>query len=174
MRRRPGIYKRGNIYWITYVWHGRQYFESSHSSESRDADSLLLKRKMELGLGRVAVRLSETLTVDELLDSYIAQIENLATQKRYKLSQRVLTPICGMCRITDVDAFTFDRFKDFRIKEGVSPAGVNRDIAVYRAAFNFAVKRRLLIHSPLDGVKRFKEREVRPAVKLGILPHRRS
>jgi len=33
-----------------------------------------------------------------------------------------------MCRITDVDAFTFDPFKEFRIKEGVSPAGVNRDI----------------------------------------------
>jgi integrase len=157
MRRSAGIYKRGSIYWITYVWHGRQYFESSRSSKSCDAESLLLKRKTELGLGRVAVRPSETLTVNELLDSYIAQIENLATQKRYRLSQRVLTPICGMCRITDVDAFTFDRFKDFRIKEGVSPAGINRDIAVYRAAFNFAVERRLLTHSPLAGVKLFNE-----------------
>jgi integrase len=121
---------------------------------------------MELGLGRVAVRPSETLTVNELLDSYIAQIENLATQKRYKLSQRLLIPICGMCRITDVDAFTFDRFKDFRIKEGVSPAGVNRDIAVYRAAFNFAVERRLLTHSPLDGVKLFDEEKNRKAPRV--------
>jgi integrase len=166
MRRRPGIYKRGNIYWITYVWHGRQYFESSHSPESRDAESLLLKRKMELGLGRVAVRPSQTLTVDELLDSYIAQIENPATQKRYKLSQRVLTAICGMCRITDVDAFTFDRFKESRIKQGVSPAGVNRDIAAYRAAFNFAVERRLLTHSPLDGVKLFDEKKARKAPRV--------
>jgi len=164
MRRRPGIYKRGNIYWITYVWHGRQYFESSHSSDSRDAESLLLRRKTEFTSGRVAVRPSETLTVDELLDSYIAQIENPATQKRYKLSQRLLKPICGMCRITDVDAFTFDRFKEFRTKEGVSPAGVNRDIAVYRAAFNFAVDRRLLTHSPLDGVKLFKEPRKAPRV----------
>jgi integrase len=112
------------------------------------------------------VRPSETLTVNELLDSYIAQIENLATQKRYKLSQRLLIPICGMCRITDVDAFTFDRFKDFRIKEGVSPAGVNRDIAVYRAAFNFAVERRLLTHSPLDGVKLFDEEKNRKAPRV--------
>lgn len=166
MRRRPGIYKRGNVYWITYMWHGRQYFESSHSSDSRDADSLLLKRKTELAVGRIAVRLSETLTVDELLDSYIAQIENAATQKRYKLSQRVLRPLCGICRITDVDAFTFDRFKEFRISEGVSPAGVNRDIAVYRAAFNFAVERRLLTHSPLDGVKLFNEAKYRKAPRV--------
>jgi|ERR1700674_2899226 integrase-like protein len=145
------------------MWHGRQYFESSQSSESRDAESLLLRRKTELVSGRVAVRVSETLTVDELLDSYIAQIENSATQKRYKLSQQVLKPMCGMCRITDIDAFTFDRFKEFRINEGVSPAGVNRDIAVYRAAFNFAVERRLLTHSPLDGVKLFNESKYRKA-----------
>jgi integrase len=166
MRRRPGIYKRGNIYWITYMSHGRQYFESSHSSQSRDAESLLQTRKTELELGRVAVRPSQILTVDELLDSYIAQIENPATQKRYKLSQRVLTPLCGNCRITDVDAFTFDRFKECRIKEGVSPAGVNRDIAVYRAAFNFAVERRLLTHSPLDGVKLFNEAKHRKAPRV--------
>jgi integrase len=157
MRRRPGIYKRGNIYWITYRWQGRQYFESACSCDIHDAEALLLKRRAELVAGRKPMRLSETLTVDELLDSYIAQIENPATRKRYRLSQKALSPHCGTCRITDVDAFTFDRFKECRIKEGVSPAGVNRDLALPRAAFNFAVERRMLVHSPLDGVKLFNE-----------------
>jgi integrase len=107
--------------------------------------------------GRKPVRLSETLTVDELLESYIAQIEHPATRKRYRLSQRALSPHCGTSRITDVDAFTFDRFKESRIKEGVSPAAVNRDLALPRAAFNFAVERRMLVYSPLDGVKLFNE-----------------
>ena len=152
------------------MWHGRQYFESSHSSERRNADELLLRRKTELASGRVAVRPSETLTVHALLDSYIGQIENPATQKRYRLSQRVLAPLCGVCRISDVDAFTFDRFKEFRIKEGVSPAGVNRDLAVYRAAFNFAVQRRLLAHSPLDGVRLFNETKLRKPPRVLSFP----
>src|SRR5438045_8729009 len=124
MRKRPGIHRRGNIYWITYMWHGRQYFESSHSSESRDAEFLLTRRKSELGLWSIAVRPSKILTVNELLDSYISQIENPATQNRYRLSQRVLAPLCGISRITDVDAFTFDRFKVLRVKENVSLAGI--------------------------------------------------
>jgi integrase len=157
MRRRPGIYKRGNIYWITYRWQGRQYFESAQSSDIRDAEALLLTRKGELVTGRKPMRRSETLTVDQLLDSYIAQIEHPATQKRYKLSQKALSPTCGECRITDVDAFTFDRFKETRKKQGVSPAGINRDLALPRAAFNFAVERRMLAHSPLDGVKLLNE-----------------
>ena len=103
------------------------------------------------------MKLSKPLRVDQLLDSYIAQIEHPATRKRYRLSQRALSSLCGRSRITDVDAFAFDRFKESRIKEGVSPAGVNRDLALARAAFNFAVKRRLLAHSPFDGVKLFNE-----------------
>jgi len=148
------------------MWHGRQYFESSHSSDCRDAEALLRRRKTEFDLGRVAVRSSETLTVDELIDSYIAQIENPGTQKRYKLSQRVLRPLCGNSRITDIDAFTFDRFKELRIKAGVSSAGVNRDMALYRAAFNFAVERRLLTHSPVDGVRLFNEDKQRKAPRV--------
>jgi len=78
----------------------------------------------------------------------------------------IAKPLWGVARITDVDAFTFDRFKEFRIKEGVSPAGANRDLAVYRAAFNFAVERRLLTHSPLDGVRLFNETKLRKAPRV--------
>jgi len=157
MKRRPGVYKRGSIYWITYTWRGRQYFESSHSSDILEAEAALRKKKADLDTGLKPVRVSGTLTVDELLDSYITQIEHPGTRKRYRLSQRALSSICGPCRISDVDAFTFDRFKEFRIKEGVSPAGVNRDLALARAAFNLAVERRMLVHSPLAGVELFNE-----------------
>jgi integrase len=174
MKKRPGIYKRGKIYWITYTWQGRQYFESSHSCDMRDAEVLLLKRKTELTAGRLPTRPAETLTVDELLDCYIMQIEHPATQKRYRLSQRALSPHCGTCRISEVDAFTFDRFKEFRINQGVSPAGVNRDLALPRAAFNFAVDRRILLHSPLDGVKQFNEAKHRkPPRSISFAEERR-
>lgn len=75
----------------------------------------------------------------------------------YRLLQNALSRICGSCLISDVDAFTFDRFKDVRIAEGVSPAAVNRDLALARAAFNLAVERRMLPYSPLAGVKLFNE-----------------
>jgi integrase len=157
MKRYPGIYKRGNVYWYTYTWQGRQYFESSHSRCIDDAQAALRKKQAELDAGLKPVRVSKTLTVDQLLDSYINQIEHPATRKRYRLSQQALSPLCGSCRIIDVDAFTFDHFKELRMKEGVSPAGVNRDLALPRAAFNFAIQRRMLVHNPLDGVKFFNE-----------------
>ncbi|MBZ5653551.1 MAG: hypothetical protein LAO18_24080, partial [Acidobacteriia bacterium] len=71
-------------------------------------DTLLLKRKTELMAGRVPIRQSLTLTVNELLNSYIMQIEHPATQKRYRLSQRALSPHYGACRIDKVDALTLE------------------------------------------------------------------
>ena len=161
MKKRRGIYKRGKIYWMAYTWQGRQYFESTHLSDIDDAEALLHEKKREIKAGRVPTKQSLTPTVNELLNSYIMQIEHPATQKRYRLSQRALSPHCGTCHIDKVDALTFDRFKEFRIRQGVSPAGVNRDLALSRAAFNFAVERRILLHSPLDGVKLFNEEKRR-------------
>jgi integrase len=186
MKSHSGIYKRGNIYWITYMREGRQHFESVHSSRMRDATKQLKERKQQIKrdaeikkqLKRDAEKQPRNLneqprrdlvstppsipwTVDQLLNSYIAQIENPATRKRYKLSQAVLSPYCRECLITDIDAFAFDHFKETRLEEGVSPAGVNRDLALYRAAFNFGVERKLLQHSPLTGVRLFKENKYR-------------
>jgi integrase len=160
-KKRGTIYKHGNIYWITYTWQGHQYFESSHSTEIEDAQALLDKREQERNHGCAPKKQSEIFTVDELLDQYILQIDHPATQKRYRLSQKALSPHCGTCRINQVDAFMFDRFKEFRLSQGVSRAGVNRDLALPRAAFNFAVQRRLLLYSPLDGVKLFNEAKYR-------------
>ena len=182
MKSHSGIYKRGNIYWITYMREGRQHFESVRSSRMRDAKKQLKERKQQIKrdaeikkqlrrdaekqLGNeqrnlVSTPPSTAWTVDQLLNSYIAQIENPATRKRYQLSRAVLSPHCGDRLITDINAFAFDRFKEARIEDGVSPAGVNRDLAVYRAAFNFAVERKLLQHSPLTGVRLFQENKYR-------------
>ena len=166
MRRPAGVYKRGKIYWINYRWQGHQYFESSHSADIRDAEALLGRKKAELFVGVAPTRPSQILTMNELLNKYITQIPHAATQKRYRLSQKALSPQYGRIRITEIDAFMLDRFKEARRNQGVSAAGVNRDLGLVRAALNFAVQRRLLAHSPFDGVKLLNEAKDRKPPRI--------
>ena len=114
MRRRPGIYKRGNVYWVTYMLRGHQCFESSHSRKICDAEALLLKRKSEISSGGIVVSPSKVPGLADLLESYIAQIENPNTRQRYLRSKKVLLEYFGDPRITDLNAFGIDRFKDIR------------------------------------------------------------
>ena len=47
-RSTKGLYKRGNVWWITYFdATGRQRFESSKSSNKRDAEKRLVDRRKE-------------------------------------------------------------------------------------------------------------------------------
>jgi hypothetical protein len=45
---RPGVFKRGNVWWIHFSVGGRQYRESSGSRNKEDALALLAKRKTEV------------------------------------------------------------------------------------------------------------------------------
>lgn len=157
MRPPTGIYKRGRIYWITYMLNGRQCFESSHSPDLRVAVALLQRRKSEIDLGCISITPSRAPLFSAVLQSYIEQIENLNTAKRYRLSADKLLEIVGDCSIAELNAFMFDKFKDIRIKDGVTPAGVNRELALARASLNVAVERRLIPYSPFAGVKLFNE-----------------
>jgi integrase len=115
--------------------------------------AMLEQTKNEIHKGWKPTRRADVPTIDQLLGSYIAQVESPSTQKRYRLSQEILRRHFGNFLITDVDAFMFDQLKEIRRNEGVTAAGINRDMALARAAFNFAVKRRILPYSPLNGVK---------------------
>jgi hypothetical protein len=119
--------------------------------------ALLQRRKAEIALGRISVTPSHAPLFNAVLQSYIAPIENLNTAKRYRLSGDKLLEIVGDCSISELNPFMFDKFKDIRIKDGVTPAGVNRDLALARASLNVAVERRLIPYSPFAGVKLFNE-----------------
>lgn len=136
---------------------GRQCFESSHSSDLRTAVGLLQRRKAEIAQGRIVITPSEAPRFSEAIRMYIAQTENANTRKRYELAGRVLLEHMGDPRISDLNPFQFDRFKDARIAAGVTPAGVNRELALARACLNLAVERRLIPYSLFAGVKLFDE-----------------
>jgi hypothetical protein len=52
------------------------------------------------------------------IESYIAQIDNPNTRQRYLRSKKVLLEYFGDPRLTDLNAFSIDRFKDIRTGSG--------------------------------------------------------
>ena len=136
---------------------GKEIFESSRSRDIRVAEALIRRRKTEIADGRIVVGPGDAPFLSVTLQTYIDQIENPNTAKRYQLSAGTLLEYIGDCRINQLTAFDFDKFKNRRLEAGVTPAGVNRELALARAALNFAVERRLIPYSPFAGVKLFNE-----------------
>jgi integrase len=149
----PGIYKRGRICWITYMLKGHRHVCSTRSSDLRVAINQLQRIKGEITQGRITISPSRAPLLSEVLRDYVEQIENPNTQKRYRLAADALLRYLGDPCISDLTPFMFDKFKEIRLKAGVTSAGVNRELALGRASLNLAVDRRQVPYSPFDGVK---------------------
>jgi integrase len=82
-----------------------------------------------------------------------------ATAKAGKQTHALITKHFGYLDdepLTGVTRAVFDKFKAKRLKDGIHPATVNRDLARLKAALSVAVQWKLLDVNPLLGVKRIK------------------
>ncbi len=153
-----GIYRRQNVWWITYHDQSRRRIqESSHSSIRRDAERLHALRKSEVlrGVYREPVRIS----LEKFADRYM---EYAKTNKRSWLRDgQLLKPLKEFFRIerqlADITPSDIEGYKLWRRRQ-VSGATVNRELALLKHMFNLAINWDLYAGSnPLRKVKFFQE-----------------
>ena len=71
-RSTKGLYKRGNVWWLTYFDAlGRQRFESSKSSNKKDAEKRLIDRRKEVHEGLLPAAPIKPLSLEELRQRYL-------------------------------------------------------------------------------------------------------
>ena len=70
-----------------------------------------------------------------------------------------LYPLIGEKRLTDIDPFTFEKYRSARLKAGVTVSTVNRELDMLKAALNLAVEKNHLKSNPLKKVKRFTQED---------------
>jgi hypothetical protein len=73
MRGLGGVYKRGPVYWIRYHHRGREYRESSRSTDRADALALLHQRLADLSQGKPGGPTEERVTFADMAADYIAE-----------------------------------------------------------------------------------------------------
>lgn len=73
-----GVYKRGNVYWLRYANKaGKMMFESSRSSDFREAERLLLSRKQcNIDISEAEIRIAENDILLDLLTSLADRIHD--------------------------------------------------------------------------------------------------
>lgn len=135
------IYKRGNIWWISYMLDGEQQNESSGSAERKDAAALLKKRNGEIAAKRALGAKARVLMVPDLLDMllayYIDQERRSVGDLRGKI-KRLKGRFAGV-RATEFGTEHIAALKAEFLRAKASNATVNRYMEVLRRAFSLAV-----------------------------------
>src|SRR5690348_15304056 len=153
-----GIYKRGRIWWVDYFDQNRERMqESSHSTNRRDAESLLnirkseilrgvFKRPVKITFGEFGTRYMEHAKVNKR--SWLRDEQMLGHLKKFFGSERQLADITP----ADIEGYKAHR------RAVVSGSTVNREMALLKRMFNLAIEWDLFLGlNPFRKVKFFRE-----------------
>jgi len=174
------LYKRGGVWWYDFEVRGVRIRESTRLATRSAAVRAEALRKAELFQRQGEVELPEAPpTFEEFaLKEFAAWSENQhrehpSTHERYMRSIKVLIRFFGqrtldMISSADVERFKISRSRQHRknAKDGrtVTPAAVNRDLAVLRILFTLAIRMRKAKSNPVAGVQLLPEHNLQMRV----------
>jgi integrase len=152
MRGLGGIYKRGRTWWVRYYHRGREYRESSHSTERADATRLLRLRLTGLQQGNLPGTAEERLTFEEMAADYLQERELkgappgglLWSKARVAKLRRTFVGI----RAVDITTTRMREYAQARRAAGASASTVNRDLGVLSRMFTLAIQAGRLSRRP--------------------------
>jgi integrase len=155
------IYRRGDIWWVDYLYRGVRYRESTGSTRKQDASRLLKQRITEIHSDTFVSPTEQRLTVNDLLDA-LQQDYALGAGKalpQFLAHMRPIREALGHFRAMDLNETRIDRYIKVRLDAGRKPSTVNRETQLLGQAFRLAASRRWVNRVP--HIRRLPERNVR-------------
>jgi integrase len=153
------VYKRGGVYWYDFWFRGQRIRESTGLSNKTAAGQAEAIRKAELAEGRAGIvrrnpspKFEDFVNNDFLPWSEMQHQSHPRTHLRYRVSCNRLVEYFGNLTLESMSASQVEKFKLERFEE-VSAAGTNRDLAALRSMLNYALRKGLIPHNPVHGLK---------------------
>ena len=140
-----GLYKRGQVWWMAFVYKGKRYRQSANTADRKQAQRIYAKVKGQIAEDKWFERLpGEDKTFEELMEKYLTEYSarNKAPGSfiRDKSLFGNLRRAFGSLAITEITPKAIADYKTQRRNEGAAPKTVNNELALLNHAFNLAVR----------------------------------
>jgi len=157
-----GTYRKGNDWYIDYYVHGRRKREKVGPSKKL-ADDVLRKRKIQIAENKfLDIRRQNKIKFEDFAHTYL-ELHSKPNKKSYRTDLdcvKKLKSFLGGRYLYEIDSMLVEKFKIQRAKE-VSPASVNRELALLKHMFTKAIEWNKANNNPVKKVKLFKENNKR-------------
>jgi integrase len=141
-RFKMGLYKRGQVWWVSFVYRGRRYRNSTETADRKLAQRILDKVKGEIAEGRWFERLpGEEKTFKEMMEKYLDEYASKkVSEKSFRGYSKKPISYLGDYTLSEITPKTINEYKVKRRNEGIRPATLNRELATMKRAFNLAIR----------------------------------
>src|SRR4030042_1832855 len=137
-----GLYKRGKVWWMSFVCVGKHYRKSTETEERKLAKRIYDKIKGEIAEGKWFERLpGEEKSFREMMEKYLDEYASKrVSEKSFRGYSKKPISYLGAYTLSEVTPKTINEYKVKRRNDGVGPASINRELATMKKAFNLAIK----------------------------------
>ena len=150
MYRKGRVFCRGGVWYIDLNADGRRIRESTNSTNKKFAETVLAKRIVEVAEGKfLDIKKVQKIKFKDFADEYLNLHSKL--KKSYNTDRKIVElfkNLFGDKYLYEITSLDVEKFKSMRVnqivrrsvtKKKVSPATVNRTLAVLKAIFNKAI-----------------------------------
>lgn len=159
-----GIFRRGEIWWMSFTYQDRQIRRSTETSDRKLAQRIFEKIKGEIAEGKWFERIpGEDYTFTDLMEKYLSEYSAVSKAPKSHVRDRCMARILSK-RFKDVPllaitAKDISEYKLARRADGVSPRTINYELTLMNHAFKIAIREwEWLKENPVRNVTREKVR----------------
>jgi integrase len=160
-RSTKGLYKRGNVWWMTYCDAiGTQRFESCKTSNKKEAEHRLIDRRKEAQDGLTPAPPIQPLALEDLRERYLSFVGHQRGVVTKKIHFAHFTRVWGNPPIHSLTVEVLDQYRALRLGKKVGPATINREMATLKHALSKAVEWKLLrktAREELTAIQKYQE-----------------
>ena len=138
-----GLYKRGSVWWMTFVYKGKQYRKSTETDDRKLAQRINDKIRGQIAEGKwFDVSEEEERTFKDLMERYMKEHSKPKKKSwlRDEISISHLNPFFGSSALQEINPEMISRYKTKRYAENARPATINRELALAKHACNLGLK----------------------------------
>ena len=147
----PGLYRRGNRYWIKYYINGRAIRESTRTDKLSEAKRMLDERKGRAAIGLATPRRVDRIRYDEIAADLLRHYQTTGCRDETDAKGRLkrLLPFFTQRRAMDIDGSLVSRYVEMRQGQNASNGTVNRELEVLSKMLKLAYEHSKLLRVPI-------------------------
>jgi site-specific recombinase XerD len=140
-----GLYKRGSVWWMNFVYKEKHYRKSTETGDRKLAQRIFDKVKGQVAEGKWFEKLpGEGITFKEMLEKYLAEHssrnKSASSTRRDRSLAAHLLGFFGDFTTTKVTPGDIGEYKTKRREEGAAAQTVNLELSLMRHCYNLAIR----------------------------------
>ena len=137
-----GLYKRGTVWWMCFVYRGKYYRRSTETTDQDEAQDILDQVESEIGQGKLPRVYFDRVTFDELAKAYVEdyRINGKDTLDKAERSVKYLSEEFGGMKAIDITTEEIRSYIARRMDMGYSNGSINRELSALKRMFHLAAK----------------------------------